>query len=126
MHVNTQLRATNLQSTSPNDNASINANNLYICGFSEQVFHCLANICNGGGCASQVTAVENIDKKYNLPASKATNLHNVTKRIETIYDKTDIRQKWRRLKVFISSTFEVNLVHIKCTQSNRFIIFIIP
>ena len=51
------------------------ANNLYLSGFSEQVFHCLANICNGGGCSSQVDAVESIDKRYNLPISKPANFY---------------------------------------------------
>ena len=90
-------------------NPTQHPNNLYLCGFSEQVFHCLANICNGGGCASQVTAVENIDKKYNLPLSKATNLQRVSERnLATFYKELDGQQEWRKLKVFISSTFEVD------------------
>ena len=109
INVNTITRPTNMKSQ--NNNNSGNTNNLYLCGFSEQVFHCLANICNGGGCASQVAAVENIDKKYNLPTPKATNILESTKTIPFVYDETCNQQKWRRLKVFISSTFEVNFMH---------------
>ena len=86
-----------------------NPNNLYLTGFSEQVFHCLANICNGGGCSSQVAIVENIDKKHNLPYTEkhASSLYD-EKRIQSLFMETaECGQKWRKLKVFISSTFEV-------------------
>ena len=74
-----------MRSLTENQYNSPNANNLYLTGFSEQVFHCLANICNGGGCAAQVTAVENIDKKYNLPSPKATNVYDVARKIQPFY-----------------------------------------
>ena len=86
-------------------------NDLYLTGFSEQVFHCLANICNGGGCSSQVAIVENIDKKYNLPYSEKNVLSlydNPSKQIESLCMETlNDERKWKVLKVFISSTFEV-------------------
>ena len=88
-------------------------NDLYLTGFSEQVFHCLANICNGGGCSSQVAIVENIDKKYNVPYSKKNVLSlydNSSKQIESLCMETlNDQRKWKVLKVFISSTFEVIL-----------------
>ena len=86
-------------------------NDLYLTGFSQQVFHCLANICNGGGCSSQVAIVENIDKKYNLPYSEKNALSlydNSSKQIQSFNMEVDNdKTKWRTLKVFISSTFEV-------------------
>ena len=89
-----------------------NPNDLYLNGFSEQVFHCLANICNGGGCSSQVAIVENIDKKYNLPYNErnASLLYeNQSKRIQSLsMEMADYERKWITLKVFISSTFEVS------------------
>ena len=78
-----------------------NPNNLYLTGFSEQVFHCLANICNGGGCSSQVAIVENIDKKDNLQYTEkhASSLYN-EKRIQSLCLETaDYGQIWRKLKV---------------------------
>ena len=89
-------------------NGSEIANNLYLSGFSEQVFHCLANICNGGGCASQVNAVESIDKRYNLPVSKPANFHNVVQISHPRYTEISDQHKWLKIQVFISSTFEVS------------------
>ena len=89
-------------------NGSEIANNLYLSGFSEQVFHCLANICNGGGCASQVNAVESIDKRYNLPISKPANFHNVAQISHPRCTEISDQHKWLKIQVFISSTFEVS------------------
>ena len=107
MNVNTVKRDTSVN-FSENQYGSEVDNNLYLSGFSEQVFNCLASICNGGGCSSQVTAVENIDKKYNLPAPKATNVYDITRRVQPLYPQADGQHKWNKLKVFISSTFEVS------------------
>ena len=106
-HKNLNADAKNLDTT-----IDENPNDLYLNGFSEQVFHCLANICNGGGCSSQVEIVENIDKKYNLPYNErnASLLYeNQSKRIQSLsMEMDDYEQKWITLKVFISSTFEVS------------------
>ena len=105
MNVSTAKRDTSVHFS---ENQSQVDNNLYLSGFSEQVFNCLASICNGGGCSSQVTTVENIDKKYNLPAPKATNVYDVTRLIQPLYTEVEGQHKWSKLKVFISSTFEVS------------------
>ena len=86
-------------------------NNLYLSGVSEQVFHCLANVCNGGGCASQVATVDNIDKKYNLPTSNISLLEPMPRQILSYYDTVDALSTWRTIRVFISSTFEVRTLY---------------
>ena len=107
MNVSTAKVDTNT-GCSGNEYMSESSSNLYLSGFSEQVFNCLANICNGGGCSSQVDAVENIDKKYNLPAPKTLNVYDVTRRIQPLYIGDEGQHRWHKLKVFISSTFQVS------------------
>ena len=119
MNVSTIRRENDDASNLANENrvALKHPSNLYLCGVSEQVFHCLANVCNGGGCGSQVATVENIDKKHNLPTSNAALLQVIPRHILTLDETTDTHSTWRTIRVFISSTFEVRtLLYCKAMQ----------
>ena len=83
------------------------SNDFYLCGFSEQIFQCLASMCNGGGCRAQVDAVENIDKKHNLPKIQPKVMSDVSTACANFAQTIQTQSSLQRLRVFISSTFEV-------------------
>jgi len=71
---------------------------LRLSGFSEQIFLCLAKS------GSQIEEVENIDKKYKLPIS-STLPEDQALPDPTTDQKTFGSLHWRKVRVFISSTF---------------------
>ncbi|XP_076330930.1 telomerase protein component 1-like [Tachypleus tridentatus] len=87
---------------------SAHQNDVYISGFSDQLLRFVAERRNG----SQLTFVENIDKKYNLrslpkPALMKRTENHVEQQLNTLSTPyLAYIPKWKTVKVFISSTFK--------------------
>ena len=87
-------------------------NDIYLAGYSDQILRFIAERGNSG----QMTYVENIDKAFNLAAIKPPSLSDSANTEETnplltlslektLLSTTAQGQKWRTVRVFISSTF---------------------
>jgi telomerase protein component 1 len=79
------------------DRSTRHPKDLRLSGFSEQIFLCLASS------GSQFEEVENIDKKYKLPFN--SNLAEDQSLPDPILNPYVGSVKWKRIRVFISSTF---------------------
>ncbi|XP_022253025.1 telomerase protein component 1-like [Limulus polyphemus] len=87
---------------------TVHQNDVYISGFSDQLLRFVAERGNG----SQMTFVENIDKKYNLrslpkPALMKKTEDHIEQQLNTLSTPyLAYTPKWKTVKVFISSTFK--------------------
>jgi len=80
-------------------------NDVVATGFSETVFHCLANLMRGNG-GGQVEAVEAADRRHGLaPPARRAFSHAPLSDAEEDSSATRQRGGWRRIRVFLSSTF---------------------
>ena len=91
---------------------------LHMSGFSEQIFTCLAGVGNGG----QLEAVETVDRRHKVdpPTSRREMFRPPSCPLEELEDPAAAAQQWRRVKIFISSTF-VDM-HGERDLINRFVI----
>ena len=85
---------------------------LYMSGFSEQIFTCLAGAGNGG----QLEAVETVDRRHRV--AQPQQLRAMVAPQGPLEDR--LAPKWRRVKIFISSTF-VDM-HGERDLINRFVV----
>ena len=85
-------------------------NDIYLAGYSDQILRFIAERGDSG----QLTYVNNIDKAYNLkelklsallPADSSASLPHPSLGAEMALLSSTQRQKWRTVRVFISSTF---------------------
>ena len=91
---------------------------LYMSGFSEQIFTCLAGLGNGG----QLEAVETVGRRHKVdpPTSRQREMFKSPSPWPLEDPLSQPAQQWRRVKIFISSTF-VDM-HGERDLINRFVI----
>ena len=90
---------------------------LYMSGFSEQIFTCLAGVGNGG----QLEAVDTVDRRHRVDPPTTSG----RERFKLLWPLQDplmlpAARQWRRIKLFVSSTFAD--MHGERDLINRFII----
>ena len=90
---------------------------LYMSGFSEQIFTCLAGVGNGG----QLEAVETVARRHKVdpPTSRREMFKPLPCLPEDLLSRPEAQQ-WQRIKIFISSTFMD--MHGERDLINRFVI----
>ncbi len=77
-----------------------NAKNIFMCGFSESIFQILANT---GGSGSLSHLVDTVDRKYKLGLNKRIGEMQTLPVSNVMTSNTG--NTWRRVKLFVSSTF---------------------
>jgi telomerase protein component 1 len=92
-------------------------NDLLTSGLSETVFHCLATLLKGGS-GGQVEAVESVDRRQGL-APPPRRPFTVTSSTELTEADEITATRWRRVRIFISSTFAD--MHGERDLINRFV-----
>eukprot|EP00094_Tigriopus_californicus_P004234 TCALIF_04081-PA protein Name:"Similar to Tep1 Telomerase protein component 1 (Rattus norvegicus)" AED:0.30 eAED:0.29 QI:0/0.3/0.18/0.63/1/1/11/0/2784 len=90
---------------------SRNANDIFLVGFSEQIFHALSNSSRGG----QLERIESIDRRFKLAPLKKPLIDVPAPEMQL----TGSPKKWRQIRVFVSSTFTD--MHGERDLINRFV-----
>lgn len=91
---------------------SHNANDIFLVGFSEQIFHTLSNSSRGG----QLERIESIDRRFKLAPLKKPLIDIPAPEMHL----SGRSPKWRQIRVFVSSTFTD--MHGERDLINRFVI----